>query len=311
MIIPYDIDRKGMSYMSKNIFAVDIGGSKLICGIVTTEGTIIKTYRFDYPNGVTIDQILNLISNCRNSSAEYECIACCAAIPGLTEPESGVWRYSPFSGISDIPMAEHLKKITGLPSFIDNDVNLCALAEAYYGACRNTKDFLWVTVSNGIGGGLILNGELYHGTGMCAGEIGHLIVEEHDGLPCGCGRTGCLEAMASGASFTPRYERLTGIRKTAAEIALLAKNGDEAAIKTFTDAGRYIGKAAAIAVNLLNLDTVVIGGGVSNSFEILKPSLEKAFLEHVFLQANPNAKVIKTQVGYYAALIGCAALVAI
>ena len=311
MIFPYDIDRKGREYMVNNIFALDIGGSKTVCGIVTTDGTIIKTYRFDYPNGTTIDQILNLISDCRNRLAEYECIACCAAIPGLAETETGVWKYSPFSGISDIPMAEHLKKITGLPSFVDNDVNLSALAEAYYGVCRNTKDFLWVTVSNGIGGGLVLNGQLYRGAGMCAGEIGHLIVEEHDGLPCGCGRSGCLEAMAAGASFAPRYERLTGVRKTAGEIALLAKNGDEAAIKIFADTGHYIGKAAAIAVNLLNLETVVIGGGVSNSFEVLKPSLEKAFYEHVFLQANPNAKVIKTEVGYYAAFIGCAVLAAI
>ena len=190
----------------------------------------------------------------------------------------------------------------------DNDVNLSALAEKYFGVCQDKTDFLWITVSNGIGGGLYLDNKLYCGRGLAAGEIGHFIVEQNGRL-CGCGSRGCLEAHASGASIASIYNEKTQKDFTAKEIADLARSGDETAKEVWQSAGAYIGKASAYAVNLLNIDTIVLGGGAAEAFDLLEPSATKSLYENLFKNANPNVKILHSLPGKFAALKGCAALV--
>ena len=293
--------------MADNIFAVDIGGSKLICGALTKNGEILETYRVDFEKGYTLEALLEHIKKGYEQLKGYGFFASGAAIPGLCDPRSGKWLYSPFSGIADVPIVQKISEITGLTVYCDNDVNLSALAERHFGACINCDDFLWITVSNGIGGGLFLNGQLYRGPNMTSGEIGHFIVEE-EGRPCGCGNKGCLEAMASGASISKSYTKLTGKSLSAKEIAALARSGDKTALSVWRQAGTYIGKAAAYAINLLGIETVVLGGGASQSFDLIEPSATEALERYVFKKANPKAKIIPSAVGYYAALKGCAAL---
>ena len=192
--------------------------------------------------------------------------------------------------------------------FADNDVNVCAIGEQMYGICKEDQHFLWMTVSNGIGGALVLNGEIFAGAENNAGEIGHFIVEEHNGNRCGCGRDGCLEAMASGRAIGAAYSRLIGAEKTTAEAAEAARNGDETARKVFEQAGAYMGKAIATAVTLLNLQRVVLGGGVMQNFDLLQQPIEAAIDRYVFRQANRKIVVERTGLGYDAALIGCAAI---
>ena len=122
---------------------------------------------------------------------------------------------------------------------------------------------------------------------VTAGEIGHFIVEEANGEECGCGNFGCLEAMASGASVSKIYNRATNQNLTTKEIAELAKSGDKNALEVFEKAGFYIGKAIATSVNLLGLNKVVLGGGVSENFDLLIPFIEKSFNRFVFKKANP------------------------
>lgn len=295
--------------MKKNIFCVDIGGSKLICGILSASGEILDTYRAEYAPGYTPEMLFGLIREGFVRLGGDSCGECGVAIPGLCDAENGIWLYSPFSGISDIPVADILHKMTGLPIFVDNDVNVSALAERHFGICRDTDDFLWITVSNGIGGGLFLDGELYRGAGMTAGEIGHFLVEEQNGRLCGCGNRGCLEAMASGASIAAIYHERTGTTASAKEISDRARGGDGEASRVFREAGAYIGKAAAYAVNLLGLGTVVLGGGVAESFDLLKLTAQAALDSGVFARANPQVRFLRSALGRYAALKGCAALV--
>ena len=230
------------------------------------------------------------------------------AVPGLCDYNSGKWLYSPFSGFSDIPIVDIIKNITSLPTYADNDVNISAMAEKYFGVCKDTDDFLWITVSNGIGGGLYLDGKLYRGKALSAGEIGHFIVNPN-GRKCGCGSFGCLEAQASGASIAAIYYEQTGNNLSAKDIAELARGGDEVALSVWREAGSYLGKAAAYAVNLLNIDAVVLGGGAAEAFDLLEPSASKALCDNVFKKANPNAKILHSKPGRFAALMGCAALV--
>lgn len=292
----------------KNIFCVDIGGSKLICGVLTKHGEIIKTFRVDYPKNYTLDTIIEFIKQGYKKLKHYSCSACGVAVPGLCDIKNGLWRYSPFSGLSDIPIKNIVKEITSLPTICDNDVNVSALAEKCFGVCKEVDDFLWITVSNGIGGGLYLNNSLYRGQGLSAGEIGHFIVREN-GRTCGCGGQGCLEAYASGASIAAIYNEITGCNYTAKTIAEKARSGDKNALLVWQSAGAYIGKAAACAVNLLNIDTVVLGGGAAEAFDLLEPTATKGLNNNLFKKANPDVKLLHSKPGKYAALMGCAALV--
>ena len=292
----------------KNIFCVDIGGSKLICGALNLDGKILETYRVDYPKDYGINTILNYIKDGYQKLKHHGFYACGIAVPGLCDYTTGKWLYSPFSGLGDIPTTQIISEITSLHTVADNDVNISALAEKYFGVCKNVSDFLWVTVSNGIGGGLYINDTLYRGQGLSAGEIGHFIVEEN-GRKCGCGSRGCLEAHASGASIAAIYNETTNKNLTAKEIADLARNGDTDALAVWQDAGAHIGKAVSYAVNLLNIDTVVLGGGAAEAFDLLEPSATKSLNENLFTKANPNVKILHSAPGRFAALMGCAALV--
>ena len=295
--------------MKSSIFAVDIGGSKMVCGVLSRNGEILRKWRTEYAPGYSANDLFDYIrEGYRALRAQEDCSVCGATVPGLCDVNTGRWLYAPFSGLSDIPITDVITEITGLSAYADNDVNLCALAERYFGVCRECDDFLWITVSNGIGGGLFLNGELYRGSRLTAGEIGHVIVEE-DGRVCGCGTKGCLEAMASGASTSAIYEERYGIRRSTKELAAEARQGKREAVELFEQSGYYIGKAASHAINLLGLDTVVLGGGMAESFDLLKSGIYDALARYVFKQGNPKVRVIHSPLGQFAALKGCAALV--
>ena len=236
-------------------------------------------------------------------------------IPGLADPRNGIWLESCFSGIRNIPIARILSdelssdKLS-LPVFIDNDVNNCALAESLFGGCRGVSDFVWLTVSNGCGGALYLNGSVYGGVRNTSGEFGHIIVEEDAkrALLCGCGNYGCLEAQAAGPGIAKRYFALAGTEADAEAIAALAKSGDAAAQKVFSDEGVYIGRALAAVINAVNPAKAVLGGGVSKAFELFEPSMTETIKSRTYKLASEHVRVEKTALGYDAALIGAAAL---
>ena len=299
------------------VLAIDIGGSQLRTAVAAVFGSSIEFAPASghlLPPDCSTEQLLAMLEESIAIAApngDYERIG--VTIPGLAAPETGMWVYACFSGIRNVPIAAILsEKYGGKPVFIDNDVNACALAERRFGICTEIKDFLWITVSNGIGGGLILKGEIYRGHFGNAGEIGHFNVVEQNGFRCGCGNFGCLEAEAAGPGIARRYAELThetpGI--SAKQISERARSGDEKARSVFDITGRLIGKAASYAVNLLNLEKVVIGGGVSRSFDLLLPSMEASFREKIFGDANPNAVFGQTGLGLDAGLAGAAALAA-
>ena len=298
------------------ILAIDIGGSQFRTALVTVSDSgiqFVSAIQRHLAPDCTAEELFALLEESIAESAPcgtYERIG--VTIPGLADPIGGIWIYSCFSGIRNVPIANILsKKYGGKPVCIENDVNACALAERKFGICKETKDFLWITISNGIGGGLILDGKIYSGHFGNAGEIGHFNVVEENAFRCGCGNYGCLEAEAAGPGIARRYAALLKKESpdlSAKEIAGLAGLGDEAAKSVFDTTGRLIGKAASYAVNLLNLEKVVIGGGVSNSFELLFPSMEAAFRAKIFRDANPQVIIEKTGLGLDAGLAGASAL---
>ena len=307
------------------LLALDIGGSKLMAAIVYVERDDIsrnltpnirqKSHRVLAPS-TTIDELMQEIDSAVSEVFDAAKMAKCdieavgVNVPGLADPAAGLWVYACFSGIRDFPIAEIIGKKYGKPIYIENDVNACALAEKYFGACRETDDFLWVTVSNGVGGGLILRGEVFSGSFGNAGEIGHFCVEENaaEAIRCGCGNWGCLEAQAAGPGIAKRYKKQTGKDETAANLAVLAIQGDAVALAVFEKTGYYLGKAIAASVNLINPGKVILGGGVSQSFELFGSELEKTIQRQMFRAANEQLVIEPTHLGNDAALFGATAL---
>ncbi|MBN2851793.1 MAG: ROK family protein [Clostridia bacterium] len=290
--------------------AIDIGGSKLLIGIVSSDGDIICSDKKDISNVRSDREIITLITDISDKmmlGCDVAVSSCGVSVPGLTDSEKGEWVFAPYSGITNFPIARLLKEKLKLPVFIENDVNASALAEKHFGICRETDNFFWMTISNGIGGALFLDGKLYKGAFSNAGEIGHVTVVK-DGHMCGCGKRGCLEVHASGLSIEREYSSLTNLMLTAKEIVYKAKQGEQAANKVYQHAGRHIGMALSHVSNLLNVEKIVLGGGVSLDYELFKNDLLTEFRRNVFIRANENVIIVKTGLHYHASLLGASLL---
>jgi glucokinase len=306
---------------------VDIGGSKFITALVGDTGLVLASEKrlWTLNEAGAIPGAESLIADLKHAirsllaaNPQYRPAAMGATIPGLADPEKGMWIEASFSGIRDLAFGSIMEDEFRLPVSIDNDVRACALAERRWGCCANppVDDFLWVTVSNGIGGCVFARGKPYRGGSGNAGEIGHLIVEEGPAArPCKAGHAGCAEMHASGRALALNYlclggqKTVNGEEPTAKNIAALARRGDRAALAAYELEGLYLGRAIGAAVNLLSPAKVVIGGGVSLDFALFKTPLEQSFRTHVYQNANPDLVIEPSPLGYKAALLGAAALV--
>ena len=293
-----------------NILAIDIGGSKIAAGIVDDTGNVLCCEKEQLPQGTDKDLLLDIIKNKYDKiNSEYSFDRIGITIPGLADVKNGIWVYAPFSGINNFPIAEIIGGMYNKRVYIENDVNACAVGEKRFGCCKNIDDFIWITISNGIGGAVFADGRLYTGHGGNAGEIGHIKVCDRDEFLCGCGDYGCVEAVAAGPGIAKRYYLKTGKKLTAEQIAEKArgkKNKKAKAIMEHT--GYYIGKALASAINILNPEAVIFGGGVSQSFDLIESGIKAALDDCMFKAANKNIKLMQTALKYNAALIGAAAI---
>jgi len=290
-----------------NILAIDIGGSKIAAGIVDGGGNVLFSVKENLPEGTNADSLLSVIKNKCDEIAgkinfDFDKIG--VTIPGLADAKNGIWVYAPFSGIKNFPIAEKIKAIYKKRVYIENDVNACAVGEKYFGCCKDVDDFIWITVSNGIGGSVFADGKLYTGYNGNAGEFGHIKVRDDDEFLCGCGGYGCVEAVAAGPGIKKRY----GGTLSAEQIAAEARKGDITAIKVMYETGYYIGRALSAAINILNPEMAVFGGGVSQSFDLIEPGIKDALARYMFTAANRDVKIRQTALAYNAALIGAAAI---
>ncbi|MCL1909805.1 MAG: ROK family protein [Kiritimatiellaeota bacterium] len=295
--------------MTRFVLAIDIGGSKVSCGVVDNNGAILRSHTEPRAKDDGVAGMMSTIRFCASCVLGVEPVeAVGATIPALADAQRGLWLYAPFSGMSDIPIADLLRDEFKLPAAIDNDVNACAIAEHRFGRCREIRDFVWMTVSTGVGGAIFADGKLLRGATNTAGETGHLCVEDDPAkaLRCCCGRMGCLEAMASGTGLERRYGE-AGV--SAKIIGERARDGEMKAIDAFRQTGVYLGRAAAMCVTLLNPSAVIFGGGVSMNFDLFADTLHQTCAERVFAEANKNYILAPTALGYEAALLGAACLV--
>lgn len=296
------------------VLAIDAGGTKVLVGIVNERGEVLARVRDSVPTA----DYRAYFARCAEMSRE-----CAAAagrslgdlaavgmnIPGMATPDGHVFG-SPSSGWPAFEARPLLAEFLGagdLPVGFDNDINACAQAERLFAAAPD--DFLWVTVSTGVGGAVFADGRLVRGVRNCAGEIGHVKVEFERPRPCGCGGCGCLEAHVSGKALARRAAEVYGAERalTAKDLEDLARQGDAQALEIYAEAGKCLGRALGAAANLTNFSRAYVGGGVSPALDLMLPALRTAFDACAVRPVAEGVEVVRTKLGYEAALLGAAA----
>jgi glucokinase len=235
-------------------------------------------------------------------------------LPGPVDPAAGVV-ISPANlpGFRNVPLNRILSRATGIPSFLHHDAHLAALGEHRRGAARGASELIYVTVSTGIGAGLILRNELYAGAGGIAGEIGHIVVQR-GGPRCRCGNSGCLEAIASGtgiahaaATLAPENpdSALHGIAEpTAADVVRAARAGDQLASCILDTAGAYLGIGLGTLVNLFNPQVIVLGGSVLKAGPLLLRPMRRSMIESSWAAARKGLRIVRPKLGDDVGLVG-------
>jgi glucokinase len=309
----------------KPIVGIDLGGTNIQVGVVSPEFKVLarakrKTKADEGRDGV-IGRILDGIAEaCQEAKIKQSDLAAVGiGAPGVIEPESGTVLEAVNLRWNDVPLAQLLTKKTGAPTVVDNDVNAAIYGENKLGAGEGARDLLGVWIGTGIGGGLILNGRLHHGSFYSAGEIGHTIL--FPGLPLGARS---LENFCSRTSVVDRITRL--IRQNHKSVItelvngdlsdirskVLAKAfemGDELTVRVIDDAAELIGFAVASAVTLLSLGRVVLGGGLTEAIgEPLVEKVKKAAKGAVFPEKAKAVKIVGTKLCDDAGVLGAALL---
>lgn len=244
----------------------------------------------------------NLAQAVRKLGTKAETVG--VAIPGEVDDRGICYRLPNVPGFADYPMRAQLEKRLGCAVSIENDATAAALAERLFGWGTQFRSFLLVTLGTGIGGGLVLDGNVRRGRGGFAGEIGHVLVDSSPGAwECGCGLKGCMEAYA-GAKGLLRHDSEKGGNAT--EIREIVDAGGARAERLFEFLGRALGTGLARLNNALDLDALVFTGGVSGSFAAIEPRLRAHFVAHSYAQPMGSIPMEVSKLGEHAGVIGAA-----
>jgi len=308
------------------VIGVDIGGTKVAAAVVDEAGVMIEKLRVDTPAstpGAVNDAIADLVWKLRE---KYEVEAVGMGAPGFVSADRSTVLFTPNLSWRAEPLGAEMTERLKLPVVVENDANCAAWAEVRFGAARGERNVVVLTIGTGIGGGIIIGGQLVRGEYGIAAEIGHMNVVIEGGLRCGCGNRGCWEQYGSGRalvrdaqdfarispSLAQRMLELSGgdpDKITGPEVTQAAKEGDPAALEIYRVIAGSIGYGMADLAAALDPAVFVIGGGVADAGELLREPTEKAYLERLTGRGRrPIAKVLIAQLGGEAGIVGAADL---
>ncbi len=309
------------------VLSIDLGGTNIIAAIISNKGQIVakeyhSTSTDEGPqsviNGVisAIDHLLNL-KNIDLSQLHSISIGA----TGVVDMKKGIVTLSPnLPGWHDIPLRDIVKERFGISTFLINDASAAILGEHQFGAGREVENLIYLTVSTGIGGGIIINDELYLGPCGSAGEIGHMTIDIN-GPVCNCGSFGCLEVLASGTAVAReaqrriRQEKKSSLIKTvegkieditAEKVGLAAQSGDSMALEIISRAATYLGIGLLNLVNIFNPEMIIIGGGLSKLGDLLLNPARQVVRERAFPLSAEAVRIVSTQLGDDAEVLGAA-----
>ncbi len=286
---------------------IDFGGTQIKVAAVR-QGEIKKSVRLDTPQGKEPQAVLAaIVEAVRQLDVEPTTVG--LAIPGHVDNLGMIWRLPNVPGFEGVKIAEHLSTELGCDVAVENDATTAALGENLWGRGRGFETFLMVTLGTGVGGGLIVNNTLVRGTHGFTGEIGHMRIDWSDGAwPCGCGRTGCVEAYAGTRGLVRKYRELGGEAERIRDIAEAARRREAAALEVFTHLGRTVGLMVVNVQNLLDLEAVVFSGGVSGSFDLFEPVVHDTIRRESFAPPLGQIPLLVSKLGSQAGQIGAAYL---
>ena len=318
---------------------IDFGGTKLLAAVVDlTNGQVVATAKKKTSAGDGPDELMARVFDAGDGALKAAKMKASGiagvgvGIAGQVDAERGILLGTPnlSQAIVDLPMARRLTEHFGVPAALRNDVQIAALGEERFGAGKGATDFLCVFIGTGVGGAIVRDGALVTGAAGTAGEIGHVIIDA-DGRLCGCGGHGHLEAYASRTAITrsllgdlkrgrpsmlrdlvpdgdPKDAALGGTAIRSGILAKAVAGKDELVTETMHDAGRYLGLGLASAINLLNPQRVILGGGVIEAVDLLF----QAAVRHALREALPTpartVEIVKAGLGDNAGVVGAALL---
>lgn len=307
------------SQSESGFIGIEFSGSKLCAVTVSNEGLIGERLEAKLQADGLVDQVTQVVRDLRQNVKNIEAVG--IAIPGLVNRQTDrVVASRDLPGIVRQNLHAELMEATGLRFELENDANAAAYGEFKIGAGRGSRDLFYITIGEGIGGAIILDGKLWTGASGFAGEVGHITIDT-EGSECQCGNTGCLETVASGPNIVRRAnERLyrdstsslsrLAMNKnfTADDMAREAKEGDDFSLMMIERTGKYIGTGVASVINLLNIERIVLGGGVMQAGDlILKPIIQEA-KRRAFQPCFEATEIVAAALGADAATIGAAML---
>lgn len=313
----------------EKIMGIDLGGTTTKFAILTTKGEIqqkwsIQTNILDEGSHIVPDIITSINHHLDLYNMQPEdFIGIGMGTPGSVDRQKGtvVGAYN-LNWKTTQPVKEQIEKETGISFTLDNDANVAALGERWKGAGDNEPDVVFITLGTGVGGGIVMEGELLHGIAGCAGEIGHITVDP-DGFECTCGKKGCLETIASATGIVRIARKLAeefagasvlkqrldnGEEITSKDIFELAEEDDRLAMMVVDYICYYLGLACGNIGNILNPSSLILGGGVSAAGEFLRTKVVNYFKEFTFPQVRESTRIKLAQLGNDAGIIGAASL---
>lgn len=308
-----------MNTPQTNFIGVYVSGTKARAALVDSEGSLIQSSVAEVTPKELIPQLAAMIEELRRSGSSIGAIG--VAIPGLVNRQT-----DRVIAPRDLPSAitsnlhGDLMRATGLRAELENDANAAAYGEFKVGAGRGARNLFYMMIGNGIGGAIILDGKLWTGASGFAGEVGHITIDT-EGLQCVCGNTGCLETVASAPSIVRRArERLNrdstsslsrlALNKsfTAEDVAHQANEGDDFALMMIERTGKYIGTGVASVINLLNIERIVLGGGVMEAGSLILNPIIQEVKRRAFQPCFEATEIVAANLGLDAVPIGAALL---
>jgi glucokinase len=309
------------------VIGLDIGGTKIDAGVIEPSGRILKKIRILTNVHEGLDAVVQRIYDAIEKVTDgikTNIHGIGIGAPGQVDVKNGVVLFAPNLGWKNVNLKKIIYERYNLPVEIENDANCGALAEAKLGAGLGANSLVWITVGTGIGGGIIIDGNLIQGAGFAGGEIGHMTMKKN-GPVCGCGNKGCLETLAAGPAIIHQIRKKI-IDKTQTVILKMIDNdlnkitvgitanaadmGDSLSLKILSRAGEYLGIGVTNLANILNPEVIILGGGVMEAaghhlLKIIKDTVQSRALS----QAKNNLRIELARLGNDAGLIGASLLI--
>ena len=309
--------------MKKYVIGIDLGGTKISTALSDFEGNIVSNVvvptKADEGEIPVLNRIISTIEEViekgKVTTGEIESIG--IGSPGPLNANTGVIITTPNLPFKDFNVTKPIKEKFDLPVYLDNDANVATIGEFMFGAGKGKKNIVFFTVSTGVGGGAIVNGNIYRGSTCNALEIGHTTVAPN-GPRCNCGNVGCLEAVASGTAIGKKGQEATMTKVdtslkqydkvTSYEVFLEADKGDEVAKDIRDKALNYLGIGVANAVSIFDPEMVIIGGGVTQVGDVLFDRVRQVVKKRCFKVMSDNCQIVPAGLGTNAGVVGAVAL---